>query len=77
MEQRSLHQELYEAVDREYVTQGAIYGRTHEGLMRWWMEVAEIYRSTQEALFWHKRHLELGAEAGAQLRQAAVHNQVG
>lgn len=73
MEKLGLHQDLYNAVHGEYTSQGAIYGQTHEGMMRWWREVAEIYRSSQEALFWLNRHLGLMAEAGAALRQAAVH----
>ena len=68
-----LHRELYDEMCREYVTQGAIYGQTHEGLMRWVKEVAEIYRSGQEALFWRQRHLAKMDKQMISARHAAVH----
>lgn len=73
MEQSVLHRALYDDMTREYVTQGAIYGQTHEGLVRWWREVAEIYRSGQEALFWRQRHLA----AMPKVQQRAAMHEIG
>jgi len=40
---------IYEAVFQSYRDQGAIYGDTHEGLMRWLRELSETERLRSEA----------------------------
>jgi hypothetical protein len=39
---------MYEALHSEYIAAGAIYGDTHEGMMRWIRERAEINRLRYE-----------------------------
>lgn len=47
---------LYDAVYAEYRERGAIYGDTHEGMMRWVEELTTIVRLRQEAEYLEQRH---------------------
>lgn len=42
-------QVIYDLIRAEYVAQGAIYGDTREGMMRWLTELGEIQSHLQKA----------------------------
>ena len=49
-------EKVYGAVHEDYVEQGAIYGDTSEGMLRWVRELAEADRLAIRAAYAHQRH---------------------
>lgn len=55
----AMGQEIYDSMYNLYVSQGAIYGETQEGMLRWLEEINEIARLRSEAQYMEDRHAML------------------
>lgn len=55
----AMGQEIYDTMYAAYVADGAIYGETQEGMLRWMEEMNEIARLRSEAQRMEDRHAML------------------
>lgn len=55
----AMGQEIYDSMYALYVADGAIYGETQEGMLRWMEELNEIARLRSEAQYMEDRHAML------------------
>lgn len=55
----AMGQEIYDTMYESYLSQGAIYGETEEGMLRWMEELNEIARLRSEAQRMEDHHAML------------------